>query len=81
MRKKKQRLEVVRGVHGNSQCVFRTPNEPNPPSESARRVSTPSILSTGGEPSILLTGGEWRGMADLLCCLVRTPPAGLSAVV
>eukprot|EP01043_Picozoa_sp_COSAG02_P032244 COSAG02_NODE_2147_length_9663_cov_8.071936_1_plen_34_part_10 len=30
IRKKKQRLEVVRGVHCSSQCVFPTPNESNP---------------------------------------------------
>jgi hypothetical protein len=44
MRKNNHRLQAVRRVHCVPQCVFRTPNEPNPPSDRgvdvacARRV-------------------------------------------
>ncbi len=52
MRSKKQRLQVVRGVHCSSQCVFRTPNESNPACEriateaEAQRVVNPIDEST-----------------------------------
>ena len=61
IREKTQRLEAIQGGLGLHQCVFRTPNDPNPACDHHRTVfgrsGSPMCAAVGGGSG---PGGEER---------------------
>ena len=65
-REKQQRLEVIQGGLGLHQCVFRTPNDPNPGCAGPVAVGMHSLTQTRGRADTIVLKEErcW-------CCAPR----------